>query len=109
MPSTPRRLARTAALVAGTAALLSVGPMPAWAAPSAVLMQTPSLGPHGLVLTWSPSGTGIPVVRDVTGLSTPYDPDSSGRLVTSAATTECPDTTCAYDTGFTNTGASTYA
>ncbi|HUR51719.1 MAG TPA: L,D-transpeptidase family protein [Mycobacteriales bacterium] len=69
--------------------------------PASVSSLAASLGPHGLVLSWSPSGSGTPVVRDVTGLGSGYGP-TDGRGIAATASS-------AYDTAFTNTADATYA
>jgi hypothetical protein len=69
--------------------------------PAPVTGLAASLGPHGVVLSWTASGSGTPVVRDVTGLSPSYGP-TDGRGITASASS-------AYDTAFTNTVARTYA
>jgi len=83
-----------AALLAGVPATTASATPP----PAAVTGLAASLGPHGLVLTWDPSGSGTPVVRDVTGLGS-YGP-ADGRAIPAEATS-------AYDTAFTNTAPTT--
>jgi hypothetical protein len=105
----PRRYLRTSGLLTGVAVLVVTTASPAHAAPLPVSGLAATLAPHGVQLTWTGSGTGTPVVRDVTGLAEPYDPTSSGRLVAAGSTADCPAATCAVDAGFTNTATQTYA
>jgi N-acetylmuramoyl-L-alanine amidase len=106
-PLSARQLRRPA-LAVGVATLVLGVAAPAYAAPADVTGLAAALAPHGLQLTWSGGSTGTPVVRDVTGLSGPYDPATSGRLVTASPTSACPAATCVLDTAFANTSSATY-
>jgi N-acetylmuramoyl-L-alanine amidase len=106
-PLSPLQL-RWPALAVGVATLVLGTAAPAHAAPADVTGLAAALAPHGLQLTWSGGGTGTPVVRDVTGLSGPYNPTTSGRLVATSPTSACPAATCVLDTGFANTSSTTY-
>lgn len=99
---------RRAAVILGVAGVLLGIAGPASATPAPVSNVAYSLGAHGLVLTWTASGTGAPVVRDVTNVAAGGDP-TTGRLVSPVGTAGCPIATCVYDTGFLNTGPATYA
>ena len=106
MSRTPlnRLIGRSALVVGGLAVLVVLPALPA-------LASAPPTTPSGLSvvvsdgvadLSWNDGdGTGA-IVRDVTGVAAPFDPASSGRLVTSTATS-------AHDTGFVNAAQTTYA
>ncbi len=104
-----RRNARALGVATGSVLLVVAHASTAHAAPAPVSGLAAALTPHGLQLTWAASGTGTPVVRDVTGLAEPYDAATSGRLVAPGSTAACPAEACALDTGFTNTTTQTYA
>lgn len=107
MTSSRRRLARALVVVAaaGAGAVL-VTAAPSVAAPAPVSGITASLAAPGLLLSWTNPAAGTPIVRDVTGEASPYDP--AGAAVTGTTST-CPAATCRYDAGFTNTSSRTYA
>jgi N-acetylmuramoyl-L-alanine amidase len=99
-----RALTRAAVAVGTIAAVLGSGlaPVAASEVPAPVSGLAATLVPHGVGLTWTASGDGTPVVRDVTGLEAPYTV-TSGLALTATATS-------ARDlTRFTNTGTRRYA
>lgn len=94
---------RSSALtVLGVAGALLLVPGVALAAPADITGLTGTVGDHAALLSWTGSGTGDPIVRDVTGVSAPFDPTSSGTVVPATGTT-------ARDTHFLNTASRTYA
>ncbi len=95
---------RTALLAGGTALLVGLPALPAFAVapPTDATAASHVVGDRFVNLSWTDGdGTGA-IVRDVTGLATPHTPTQGrGVPITSA--------TSAHDTGFTNTGTATYA
>jgi peptidoglycan hydrolase-like protein with peptidoglycan-binding domain len=103
-----RRQARALGVVLAAGALVVLSAPAALAIPAPVTgLAVAGLAPHGVQLTWTASGTGTPVVRDVTNLQ--QADYGTGRLVPPGGTTDCPAASCALDTGFTNTVTQRYA
>jgi hypothetical protein len=86
-----------------TTGMLLALPSPAFATPADIDAATLRgvVGDHAALLSWSGSGSAGVVVRDVTGLTAPFDP-TSGTPVSSTGTT-------ARDPLFANTAPRTYA
>ena len=97
------RRASATTLVALTTGLLCL-PGTAHAAPANIDQASVhgSVGDHAALLSWTGGGSAGAVVRDVTGLTGPWDPDTSGTAVSSSGST-------ARDTAFRNTEDRTYA
>jgi N-acetylmuramoyl-L-alanine amidase len=96
--------ARTALVGAGTALLLVLPTLPAFAEgePAAPTTVTASIGDRFVGLTWS-GGTGDgAIVRDISGVAGTITPTSGRGVATDSPTT-------AHDAAFTNTAPSTYA
>jgi len=102
-----RRYPRSLGLATCAAVIVVLTASPAYAAPGPVSGLAAALAPNGVRLTWTASGTGDPVVRDVTGLAAADYP--TGRLVAPGGTADCPVAACAVDTGFSDTEPRTYA
>lgn len=108
MLSTPGPLGRALALALGAATVLVATASPASSAAAPVGDLAATLGPRGLLLTWTNPASGTPIVRDVTGEPGPtYDP--AGPALTASAVAGCPVSTCLHDATFTNTSSRTYA
>jgi hypothetical protein len=95
---------RSALVAGGTALLVALPPVPAFAGPppTAVSGVQGAVGDRVLDLSWTGGGSAGAVVREVTGLTGALDPATSGTLVASSGST-------AHDRAFTNTRSATYA
>ncbi|MCW2600036.1 MAG: hypothetical protein JWM02_1865 [Frankiales bacterium] len=95
---------RSALVASGTALLVVLPSLPAFAAtpPSPASALSVTVGDRFADLTWTDGDGAGAIVRDVTGVAAPYTPTSGRSVTASSAST-------AQDTGFRNVGTTTYA